>query len=507
MSFILENPFLAILVMVIIVFQIRTALRTRHAISQLNAFFPNIKALKIVDAVLPKNIKLENDVLEDYIKKIEKGETPDMPQALDEDGNPLQGEVEEQQIALIGMTNKEASRHPDFKDMVHRTNIYLCSNVGASADFQILKDICERKIEIMDGLISNSLNTPLFMGLAGTFIGIITGLMGIDLSGITGDGGNVNMNDFQGLISGVVFAMIASLVGLGLTIFNSTILYKEAAKNADTEKDDYYDFLQRKLMPTLSTSMASSLTALKGVLGHFVDKFGSNLDTYTDSIELLNDNIESQKDVLVELNKLSLTKTANQIAASFLSLKEASDQLEVFKSYQKELGKVMQQVGGSVAKIDKVLDRFEDFGRDMSVVVANQSKATELQVQFKNAIEAHFPTGSVGREIWQKQFNELMSDAKEVSETLNSQLKASTEYVKNFVQGNAEFFTTFQQIQGVLGQLAQYAQLQSTCYQDLKEEILQMRRDSKDIQREDAELNRSLLEAVKTMTSALRSLK
>ena len=79
-----------------------------------------------------------------------------------------------------------------------------------------------------------------------------------------------------------------------------------------------------------------------------MDKFGRNLDAYANSAELLNDNLEKQHLVLTEINKLSLTQTANKIAATFMQLKDSAASLNVFKSYQEQLNSTIANVSGIV---------------------------------------------------------------------------------------------------------------------------------------------------------------
>ena len=146
--------------------------------------------------------------------------------------------------------------------IINRTNEYLCKNTGTSADLGVLEDICDSQKETLEDEIQNSLNVPLYLGLAGTFIGIITGLLGVDFDQIFGN--TNNLNGLQHLLYGIVVAMCASLLGLGFTVYNSAVTYKTAVSKCDDGKGDYMNFLRRELMPLLSNSMASSLNSLKG---------------------------------------------------------------------------------------------------------------------------------------------------------------------------------------------------------------------------------------------------
>lgn len=476
-------------VIVVMVLQASSFMKTRNQIRKLKSFFPCIDTLRLKESSLSKEILKDSIKLKDFIKNIPSEQTQ-------EEGNFESDYVD---VSLITM---EENENNSFASAIAKTNIYLCKNVGTSADFSVLKEICEHRIDRLEDEIHNSLNTPLYLGLAGTFIGIIAGLGGVDFTEILGE--SKSLDGLQHLLYGVIVAMIASLLGLGLTVYNSTVSYKQAVNTTDIGKEEYYDFLRRELMPVLSNSMASSLNSLKGVLGHFVDKFGHNLDAYADSAALLNDNLEKQHLVLEEINQLSLTKTANKIAETFVALKESSESLDVFKSYQTKLNSTMKGVSEVVEKVDDVISKFEDFGIGLTTVVKNQNRTSELQQEFKQAIETHFPTGSEGRDVWRKEFDFLMREAKFVSENLSSQLSASTEYVQNFVSNNNEFFESFEKMNEITTTMVQYTQVQAECYKDLKDEVLNLRKDYKDAQIESIDLNKSILKALEAMTTILK---
>ena len=260
-------------------------------------------------------------------------------------------------------------------------------------------------------------------------------------------------------------------------------------------------------MPVLSNSMASSLNSLKSVLGEFIGKFGHNLDAYANSAELLNDNIEKQHLLLVEINRMDQTKVATQIAETFKTLKDSSETLTAFRGYQDSLNKTIEEVNTAVSRIDTIVDTFEDFAKSLKVVVENQETAGKLQAQFKSAIETHFPTGSEAREAWRKQFDELTTDASTVSEELNTQLRASTDYIRSFVQDNQNAFNSLTNLKDTLNSLVEYANVQATCYKDLKEEIVNLKKAQVMAHSDSAKLNADLLTAVKEMINAIKSMK
>lgn len=505
-----------IIVGVVLVFQYKSFKETKDKISQLAKFFPNEASLELVQSSITKEILQSKSKLEEFIKNPPQRHIPEPPvihsendidDGIDDEAIHNSSEVQPIEYADVDLIRvKNGGTSSAFREVVFETNAYLCKNVGTSADFSIIQDICERKIDSLETQISNTVNVPLYLGLAGTFIGIITGLVGIafNVDTLFSGGGTAPLRN---LLVGVVIAMIASFVGLYLMIRNSSVNYKKALVDCDRYKNGYYDFVRRELMPVLSNSMASSLNSLKSVLGEFVGKFGQNLDAYTNSAELLNDNIEKQHLLLVEINKMDQTKVATQIAETFSTLKESSESLSAFRGYQDSLNSTIEDVNTTISKIDTIVDTFDDFAKSLKVVVENQEAAGKLQAQFKTAIETHFPTGSEAREMWRKQFDELTTDASTVSEELNSQLKASTGYIRTFLDDNQQVFSSLLKQNDILNSLIEYANIQATCYKDLKEEIESLKKSQVKAQSDGAKLNADLLIAVREMINAVKSMK
>ena len=474
-------------VLVVIALQVFSFLKTKKNITELRDLFKEVDNLSLKETSVTSDVLRNKSSLQKFLENIPSR----IEEGLDEDYINL---------SLI-VSQKEGMPKGRLGKIIHRTNEYLCKNTGTSADLSVLRDISDNQKGALEDDIQNSLNVPLYLGLAGTFVGIITGLIGVDFNQIFGT--TSNLDGLQHLLYGVVAAKFASLLGLGFTVYNSAISYKNAVSKSNEGTEEYINFLRRELMPLLSNSMASSLNSLKGVLGHFVDKFGRNLDAYADSTELLNDNLEKQYLVLSEINKLSLTQTANKIAETFIQLKESADSLNVFRTYQKQLNSTIANVSEMVNQIQTIIGNFNDFATGLSVVISNQNKTTELQREFQEAITIHFPTGGDARDVWRKEFDMLISEGKTVSENLSTQLTVSTEYIKNFIANNKDFFDTFDKFKEVLDTMVQYTQVQAECYKDLRREILNLRKDYKDAQMESIDLHKSMLKAIDSMTKAL----
>ncbi len=400
-------------------------------------------------------------------------------------------------IELLVLPSEISRNNTHFAEVIKSTNAYLCKNKGASADFNILKDTCERYLEKVDNEISNLINVPLYIGLGGTFVGIIIGLWGIDFSATTeGTTTIISSDSISQLLNGVIAAMLASLVGLSFTVINSALFYKPAAYKNDTQKNEYYDFLQRELLPFLNIGVSKSLGSFRDVLNHFIKKFGENMDDYKDSGNLLNENLQKQQTVLEEINKLSLTRSATKIAEVFAGLKESSEHLEKFQNYQKGLNSYVDKTESVSSEMNLIIDQFKDFNANLKAMSNISVTTIELQKQFKDSLEIHFPTIRDHKEVWRSQIDELNQDIKEVYKELNNYFKTSTEQIQGFIGNNSEFITGINEIQKSIKIFVENSSLQKDGFGLLNEQMSLMRQDFKDAQRQSIETNRSMIDAI-----------
>lgn len=449
-------------------------------------FFPSsFKEIQIKKFFITKAVLSEPDQFDEYLD------------SLSNDVQIIEESEDAEQVELLVIPNSTKANHSHFSEVIKSTNAYLCKNKGASADFGILKDTCERHLEKVDNEIGNLINVPLYIGLGGTFVGIIIGLWGIDFSATTeGTTTTISSDSIAQLLNGVIAAMFASLMGLAFTVINSALVYKPAAYKNDTDKNHYYDFLQRELLPFLNIGVSKSLGSFKDVLNHFIIKFGENMDDYKDSGHLLNENLQKQQTVLEEINKLSLTRTATKIAEVFADLKESAQHLEKFQAYQKGLNGYVDKTEKVAHDMNVIIEQFKDFNVNLKAISNNSVATIELQKQFKDSLEKHFPTINDHREVWRTQVDELNQDIKEVYKELNSYFKTSTEQIQSFIGSNNNFFTGINEIQNAIKIFVENSSIQKDEFNVLKNQIVEMRNDFKDSQKQSIETNKALIEAI-----------
>lgn len=170
----------AIIVLVVLCFQIKSFNETKKRIHELISFFPNINAISIIKSSINKSDIESPQALKKFLlsprMRIENVDIYDEDDKDENEDDSLS--VPKLEYTDVDIIKADGGSVP-FKEVIEETNSYLCKNVGTSADFAILEDICNSKIDSIESEIHNSLNVPLYLGLGGTFIGIIVGLAGI----------------------------------------------------------------------------------------------------------------------------------------------------------------------------------------------------------------------------------------------------------------------------------------------------------------------------------------
>lgn len=357
---------------------------------------------------------------------------------------------------IVSPVLRERNKDNEYRDVIISTNSYLLKNKGIASDFGILQDICERRVNSEDAELSESISTPLYLGLCGTFIGIVCGLLGFWRSGA---------NNMDNILIGVSVAMVASLLGLVLTLINKIGVYPKASAAVERCKNAYYDFLQRELMPSLSLGVAGSLASFKDVLGNFISKFGNNINGYAETARLMNQNLESEHQVLLAINNLNISQASKTIAESFATLKGSSEDLAKFKEYQTALNNTMDKASQVTSKMENIIDTFEKFIVSLDRVASQAEATNALQTQFKESLEAHFPTIKEHEIIWREQIDELSKDAMKSSEELQGYLRSSSEYIRNFVSDNTTFLSGLLDMKDAVESVKQHSVQQASCFE------------------------------------------
>lgn len=264
-------------------------------------------------------------------------------------------------VQYDALITRDAS--PEFGQIIVDTNEYLLNNRGAAADFGILKDISERHAEALDEEIQAQVATPLYLGLLGTFTGAILGLVSLvgnpfaDVVADPAKDTSFSNGDVQHFLGGVLIAMIGSLFGLAFTLAGNQLL-KQARAVRDRNKNAYYTFLQKALLPKLNSDMQAGMSNLKSVLDTFntdffsqiQNDFFSKIHEFTPLIASITENVSVQKRFLEQLEKIGYSELANATIKVFDRVDESAQTFEKFLGYQQALNNTVNH-GAEVAQV------------------------------------------------------------------------------------------------------------------------------------------------------------
>ena len=424
-------------------------------------------------------------------------------------------EFGEDAVVNIDYISAEGQVSNEFSKTATSTNSYLINNKGSAADFNIIKDITERHIDTIVNSINSTVSAPLFLGLAGTFFGIIYGLNFLEFNEMKNGVSVITTDSIDSLINGVVTAMVASAIGLILTLLNSAWFYKDALFKNEVDKNLYYDFIQGKLLPKLSKDVSDSLGTLKSNLDHFNNKFGENLINYKDSFGLLNENLVSQKDFLEAVQEVGLEKLSKKIIKTFESVNEASNQFQDFKGYQTSLNKTVSASIGVMKEYNDVSVKFASFNKNLDLVTGHIVESSDFYHQFKTFLESHFSevehrknifTSSIEQidgvlsaklqelsdktieqkdfynDQWRSTVDILNKDIIELFSKMTEYVQTEAESLKKYIsteehglqqifESNKEFFKDFRYVEQLFTKFSAYAEISHTHQENLEDGV------------------------------------
>lgn len=347
------------LLVVIIVFQIKYFNETRSAISKLKNFLPAINQLKIEKLnISSSDLANSNpkEIIDDFSTFKENEFNLLDPDLYNSDDQINLFNQETTQLNLISPKEKFDTSFDSVKESL---NVYLIKNNGKVADFNLIKDVIERNVEAEDEYISQTINTPLYLGLMGTMLGIIFGL--VNLLYIQSEGADIFEKGISSFLFSVAVAMGASLFGLALTVFNSVKGYKDARKVIEKNKNDLYTLIQTELMPLINQSVSSSVSTLKDVLIKFNSDFGSNLGKLDKMFAKNYKTVTAQATILNALESIDINNFAKANVKVLKELKETVPNLEKFNAALNSSDRLIYNTENLSKEINQILQRTNTF--------------------------------------------------------------------------------------------------------------------------------------------------
>lgn len=369
----------------------------------------------------------------------------------------------------------------DLNTLIAEINHYVAKTKGTT-DFSVIQNKVERKLNMRYDQSVAKLAFPTYLGLMGTFLGVFLGIL-MFISGFDG-AGNITDESIKNLLIGVLVSMSTSLVGLLLTTINNAQA-GDSRKKIEEDKNDFFDFVQTELMPSLDVSMVLAITRLHETVDRFEpafnnvisrfqttfddctkafgDSFETNVRTVAGAVEAMgknmdkiNDNISLQKQLLTTLKSQELIKGMDkyiEAADHFVSITKSLDKFEEARrmmlaaaqeainlqnSYSDSL-KIPREVA---VRCNQILDRIKTFEENVNRVGGSlehrQILGNDVIETIREQINQIRKKDNVAMRYFEKadgDLDKLFKEQTELIEQLNKRYKdALVDHIDGFEQ-------------------------------------------------------------------------
>jgi len=305
-------------------------------------------------------------------------------------------------------------------------NLYLLNNYGAAVNFSIIKDIIDREVDVMDEEISNSLPTPLYLGLAATMVGIIFGLFAMPESN-----GQHFAEGIDALVNGVKLAMLGSLSGLACTTILSSFVYKNAKRQISRDKNEQISYLQATLLPELVKAEDTGVSGLKASLDRFARMATDISDNVLIAANQTGKNLTLQNEVIDKVGKLDVMKISEANLELFNRLESNMVTFNKFSEY--------------ISLMSQISDNLRDFA-NRTASIDNVVNQIDLSLQENNRLSrfltAHFEKIETAGDAALKAVDLSDSHFKEAIEKLKEETDKSLSLAFRTVNESASHFSS-----------------------------------------------------------------
>ena len=328
-----------------------------------------------------------------------------------------------------------------FESIKDSINKYLENNSGSVIDFSLLKDAVDRHCDSVENDINTLTPTPLYCGLAGTMAGVIVGLSSLITTGSITDLLSSGSGDFgsaasgvNDLLSGVAWAMLASIMGILLTTIAS-LLFKRYKLQGESGKNTFLAWLQAKLLPELPSDTSDALNRLVKNLNKFNNTFAENTSSLRGALREVNESYRIQGDIIKAVHDMDVMKMAKANVRVLEELKECTDKLEQFNEYLNDIHGYTDAIHTFTTQFEHesnrlhVLEEIQQYFMRHKAEIAKDS--ADVDVALRNALHtlketASQNTNELNSTLVQQaeEFKRIVADERDSFERLNGELRA-----------------------------------------------------------------------------------
>lgn len=337
-----------------------------------------------------------------------------------------EGEEPITQLVQVG------SQGSDLNYLIVEINHYVAKTKGTT-DFTVIQNKVERKLNMRYDQSTARLAFPTYLGLMGTFLGVFMGIL-MFILGFDG-AGNISDDSIKNLLVGVLVSMFTSLCGLFLTTYNNGKA-GSARKKIEEDKNEFYDFVQTELMPSLDVSLVLAITKLHETVDRFEPAFDRVINRFQETFDRCTSAFGDEFETHVNTVAHAVDVMGEHMDKINQNINLQGRVLEILKSDEivKGLDKYIE-ASNHFAGITQSLDKFED-ARRMMLVAANES----IKIQNQNN-----GTLKISMEIALR-INQILDRIKDFEKGLNAAGRALS---KRDILGNDIVEAIQEQVKGI----------------------------------------------------------
>lgn len=337
-------------------------------------------------------------------------------------GNEGSWEVERDGFGQVtSITGGGSNRY--FIQIKDTINKYIAGNSNSVMEFDIFKDAVDRQCDSIESQIESQNPVPLYLGLAGSMIGIIIGLFCLvfngTFSGLVSEetaqaAQSAGFNGIASLLVAVAVAMGASCFGVVLTTL-AAHSYKDKKSDAESGKNQFISWMQSVLLPELPNDMSFAMTQLVADLEHFNETFETNTKTLSQTFDNVNETYKTQAEIIKAVRDMDFGKMADANIKVLTALQTSTEKLERFNDY-------LDQIQGYTTTIQRFNEQFQQEENQLGLLKEIRdffkTELSEIE-QRKNAIGD--AVSSVDLNL-KKSFEELQNSSNALTSDFNKQV-------------------------------------------------------------------------------------
>lgn len=263
-------------------------------------------------------------------------------------------EDEDLNCTQIGV-KEEFVENDTFSNIRKDINLYLASNKG-SVEYSIIKDITERQCGNIEQQIEAITPVPIYIGLCGTVLGIIIGVLFLIFGGGLQSIVDSGLGGIQSLLTGVAIAMITTFIGVVFTILSSNNT-KSSFEEYENEKNMFLSWVQVNLLPQMDGNVVTTLNILQNNLNKFNSDFSQNTQALNKVFDGIRDTYKEQAELVKTVQNLNVQEIAMTNIRVLRELKDCTEQINQLQQFINLTGRYLTQIESLNSNLSEHYDR------------------------------------------------------------------------------------------------------------------------------------------------------